>query len=87
MEPSWDMSHAHFEFVWLQEEPDWLQVAPSWLQVAPQAPPDRPRMAPVTGYTSRLDTKINVGRKYDYWVEIKYGQNLPHPGLGQKSKF
>ena len=92
--PSWDTSHAHLAFEWLQEEPDWLQVslswlqlAPPWLQVAPQGPPDTPGMATVAGYISRLNTKFSIVRKYGYLVEIKYGQKVLNPEMGQKVRF
>ena len=80
MAPSRDTSHAHLALEWLQDKPDWLQVAP-------QGPPDMPGMAPVTGYISRLNTEFSIVRKYGYWVEIKYGQKVLNPEMGQKVRF
>ena len=65
-------------------------LAPSgtpWLQVAPQGPPDTPGMAPVAGYISRLNTEFSIVRKYGYLVEIKYGQKVLNPEMGQKVRF
>ena len=91
---SWDKSHAHLAFEWLQEEPDWLQVAlswlqvtPPWLQVAPQGPPGTPEMAPVAEYISGLSKEFSIVWKYGYLVELKYGQKVLSPEMYQKVRF
>ena len=46
-----------------------------------------PGMAPVTGYISRLNTEFSIVRKYGYLVELKYGQKVLNPEMGQKVRF
>ena len=34
-----------------------------------------------------LGTEFSIVRKYGYWVEIKYGQKVLNPEMGQKVTF